>query len=103
MLPSVIDKITNRKQLLDYLNITVARVNGKGSFLIYVKMLQCFNIPFVILSDLDCFADEVSKFTDYLKLDTIKSEVERIKRAFASMPVDYDRIKDRVKCRLPLL
>jgi len=47
LIPSLVDKIKEGKQLLDYENITVARVNGKGSFLPYIKMLRCFEINYI--------------------------------------------------------
>lgn len=36
LIPAIVDKIKSSKQLLDYKNITVSRVNGKGNFLIYI-------------------------------------------------------------------
>lgn len=97
LIPSIVDKLKNSKQLLDYENITVSRVNGKGSFLIYVKMLQCFDIPFVILGDLDCFKDEVPKLVKYLKILDIKDNIDAIKKALSDLPVNYEAISERVK------
>jgi predicted ATP-dependent endonuclease of OLD family len=97
LIPSIVDKLRTAKQLLDYLNITVSRVNGKGSFLTYVKMLQCFDIEYVILGDLDCFKDEVPKLIKHLKLDSIKDNATKIKEAISAMPISYEAIDERIK------
>ncbi|OJW76350.1 AAA family ATPase [Spirosoma sp. 48-14] len=65
LIPTIVDKIYSGKQLLDYDNISVIRVNGKGSFLTYIKMLECFNISYLVLGDLDCFKDEVQKISKH--------------------------------------
>src|SRR5690606_15214275 len=72
-------------------------VNGKGSFLTYIKMLQCFDIEYLVLGDLDCFKDEVGKLVAHLNLETIKDNVSKIKQALASLPVNYGAIGERVK------
>lgn len=96
LLSSIIDKINNSQQLLDYENISIARVNGKGNFLIYSTMLKCFNIEYLILGDLDCFKDEVSKFVNFYKIDSIKDNVVAIKQALSSLAVDYAKIQERI-------
>ena len=97
LIPSIVDKLKNTKQLLDYENITVSRVNGKGSFLVYVKMLKCFNIPFLILGDLDCFKDEVPKLVKHLNILDIKENIDIIKAALSDLPVNFEGISERVK------
>lgn len=97
LIPSIVDKLKASKQLLDYQNITVSRVNGKGSFLTYVKMLQCFDIEFIIIGDLDCFKDEVPKLIKHLKIESIKENVEKIKAAISALPISYDAIDERIK------
>jgi len=97
LIPSLVDNVRASKQLLDYENISVSRVNGKGSFLTYVKMLQCFEIPFIVLGDMDCFKDEVPKLVTHLGLTDIKELVSQIKAAMAEMPIDYGKVTDRVK------
>ena len=97
LIPSIVDKLLKKNQVLDYENISVTRINGKGSFLGYVKMLKCFNIEYLIVGDLDCFEDEVEKLVTYLKLDSIKSEIKLVKDSLSEMDVDYVGIKDRVK------
>ncbi|SKC12458.1 Predicted ATP-dependent endonuclease of the OLD family, contains P-loop ATPase and TOPRIM domains [Soonwooa buanensis] len=97
LIPAIVDKLKNSKQLLDYQNITISRVNGKGNFLNYIKMLQCFNIEYVILGDLDCFKDEVPKLVKHLKLDSIKDNVTKIKEAISAMPISYEAIDERIK------
>lgn len=97
LIPSIVDKVRSSKQLLDYENITVSRVNGKGSFLVYVKMLTCFNIPFLILGDLDCFKDEVPKLVKHLNILDIKENTDSIKTALSALPVNYDGVSDRIK------
>lgn len=97
LVPSIVDKIMGNKQLLDYLNITVSRVNGKGSFITYIKMLQCFNIAYILLGDLDCFKDEVPKFVRYLRIEAIKENTEKIKTAISALPIRYEAINERIK------
>ena len=97
LIPSIVDKLKGFKQLLDYQNITVSRVNGKGSFLTYVKMLQCFDIEFIILGDLDCFKDEVPKLIKHLKINAIIENAGKIKTAISSLPISYEAIDERVK------
>ncbi len=97
LIPSIVDKLKASKQLLDYQNITVSRVNGKGSFLTYVKMLQCFDIEFIILGDLDCFKDEVPKLIKHLKIEAIKENAGKIKAAISALPISYEAIDERVK------
>lgn len=97
LIPSIVDKLKAFKQLLDYQNITVSRVNGKGSFLTYVKMLQCFDIEFMILGDLDCFKDEVPKLVKHLNIEAIKESVGKVKAAISALPINYEAIEERVK------
>lgn len=97
LIPSIVDKIKKSKQLLDYKNITISRVNGKGSFLTYIKILQCYNIYFLVLGDLDCFKDEVSKLIKHLKLDAIKEDAAKIKKAISALPIAYETIDERIK------
>lgn len=97
LIPAIVDKLTGVAQKLDYENISVARVNGKGSFLIYAKMLDCFEIDYLIVGDLDCFKDEVRKLANYRKLIEIVDDIAKIKTAIGQMEVDDQRIDERVK------
>ncbi len=97
LIPSLVDKLRSQKQLLDYKNISVIRVNGKGSFLTYIRMLECFNIKYLILGDLDCFRDEVTKIANYLQLTDIKDKLAAIKKAIVSLPVDYNSVAERLR------
>ena len=96
LIPAIIDKISGLNQQLDYENISVARGNGKGGFLIYVKMLQCFGIDFLVLGDLDCFKDEVRKLVKHLKID-LNEQVAAIKIALNKMDVSWPDLNDRIK------
>ncbi|MBB6111180.1 hypothetical protein SAMN05421821_110199 [Mucilaginibacter lappiensis] len=97
MIPAIVDKITGIKQKLDYENISVARVNGKGSFLIYARMLKCFEIEYLIVGDLDCYKDEVRKLGEHFKLVDIIEQIMKVKTAIGQMEVDYQRINERIK------
>lgn len=97
LIPSIVDKLKKKSQLLDYQNITISRVNGKGSFLPYVKMLKCFNIEFVILGDLDCFRDEIPKLVNHLNISIIEENVKTIKKAIKTLPINYTDIHERVQ------
>lgn len=97
LIPSLVDKIKGTKQMLDYENITVTRVNGKGSFLTYIKMLKCFDIPFIVLGDLDCFKDEVIKIVKHLNLENLEDNVNKIKSALSTQSISFESISDRIK------
>ena len=97
LIPAIVEKITGMSQLLDYENISVVRVNGKGSFLTYLKMLDCFGISYLVLGDLDCFKDEVRKLANYLKLDELSSSIALVKEAINEMEVSWTNIYERVK------
>lgn len=97
LIPAITDLVAKKKQHLDYENVTVARVDGKGNFLTYVKMLQCFDIEFVVLGDLDCFKDAVPKLAAHLHIDGVSESLGKIKAAFSLMPVDYKGIYERAK------
>lgn len=97
LIPAIVDKISEVTQKLDYENISVARVNGKGSFLIYARMLDCFEIDYLIVGDLDCYKDEVRKLAEYFKLNDISEQIMKVKSAIAQMEIDYSRIDERIK------
>lgn len=97
LIPSLVDKINGTEQLLDYENISVVRVNGKGSFLIYLKMLKCFGISSIILGDLDCFKDEVRKLVTYLNIPDLLEQVMMVKQILNEMEVNYAAISKRLK------
>jgi hypothetical protein len=97
LIAAIVDKVKKADQLLDYENISVVRVNGKGSFLIYLKMLDCFGISYMVLGDLDCFKDEVRKLVDHLKITELRPEVLALKKIFNDMDVDYAAIAGRLK------
>jgi len=69
ILPSIIDNLTGKEQFLDHHNITIARVDGKGNFAVYAKILDYFKIPYLIVGDLDCYKDEVRKLLLYKEKD----------------------------------
>ncbi len=97
LIPAIVDKLTGVAQKLDYENISVARVNGKGNFLIYAKILDCFEIDYLIVGDLDCFKDEVRKLANYRKLTEIVDDIAKMRTAIGQMEVDEQRIDERVK------
>lgn len=97
LISAIVDKLKVASQVLDYENISVARVNGKGSFSVYLKMLDCFGISYVILGDLDCFKDEVLKLVTYLKIENLIEPVTHVKEILSKMDVAWPRIYDRVK------
>lgn len=96
LIPSIIDCLNNTKQVLDYKNISIARINGKGNFLTYIKMLTEFNIDWVVLGDLDCYKEDVKKIVKYLELVEIEREVSMIQNVVNLTPTDYSQISKRV-------
>jgi len=97
LLPAVIDRLKGTKQYLDYENISIARVNGKGNFLTYVKMLEAFKIKWKVIGDLDCYKDELLKILTYLKRDDLIAELNNIKSKIGSQPANFSAIASRVK------
>lgn len=93
LIPNILDCLAKSNQFLDYKNISVARVDGKGNFITYAKILDRLNIPWVILGDLDCFDDIVLPLMEHLKLDTtlLKSIKEK-----STNQVSYKKIKKEV-------
>lgn len=93
LLPAIFDSLTQSKQILDYYNISVARVDGKSNFVNYVKVLNAFQIPWMILADLDCYDDELSKICNKLGINIpgLNVFLERVKRA-----PDHDKIMKNV-------
>jgi len=77
IIPPLADLVFGQRNWLDFHNITVVRVNGKGGFITYVQILEDFRIPWTILTDLDFITDEIIKFQEYLV--DIKEELEDIR------------------------
>jgi putative ATP-dependent endonuclease of the OLD family len=96
LLPSIIDKLTGSNQKLDYENYSIARVNGKGNFLTYVKMLDNFKIDWIVLGDLDCYRDELSKLYKYLEFKEFEKELSLIKIEIKKSATDFSKIKERI-------
>ncbi len=95
LLPPLVDRITKVVQYLDYNNLSIARVNGKSNFLIYIKMLESFKIEWVLVGDLDCYKGDVGKICKYLDLDELHNETNTIKDAIAQSETDYKGMKKR--------
>lgn len=96
LLPALVDKILSKNQFLDYENTTIARVNGKGNFLTYLKMLHQFKIDWIVLGDLDCFRGDVRKICQYLSLSELDKEIEAITTKINASVTDFEGIKDRI-------
>lgn len=96
LLPTIVDKITDRVQFLDYQNYSIGRVNGKSNFLVYIKMLASFKIDWIILGDLDCYKNDVSKILSYLEMKELEAEVEEIKNSINKGVINYGGIKKRI-------
>lgn len=96
LLPSIVDKFTSSTQKLDYENYSIARVNGKGNFLTYAKMLDSFKIKWIILGDLDCYRDELVKICSHCKIIDFEKEITEIKTEIKKSVTDFAKIKDRI-------
>src|SRR5450759_4762801 len=70
---------------LDFNNISVARVNGKGQFRAYVDFLDSFGISWSILTDLDFLTDGVDHFSGYLDANA-QAALGRIRLAWQQSP-----------------
>ncbi len=68
ILPPLADQLVGNgdSRWLDSLNVSVARVNGKGQFKVYTELLDNFKIPWVILTDLDFLQDGIDHFNKIL-------------------------------------
>lgn len=96
LLPSIVDKFSSSTQKLDYENFSIARVNGKGNFLTYAKMLDSFKIKWIILGDLDCYRDELAKICTHSKITDFEKEISDIKAEIKKSVTDFAKIKDRI-------
>jgi energy-coupling factor transporter ATP-binding protein EcfA2 len=88
IIPPLADVLFGEKSWLDIHNVSVVRVNGKGSFLTYVQLLDELQIPWVILTDLDFLLDEVSKFQELLD-ESAWTEIGRVReqlKAYGELP-----------------
>jgi len=97
LLPSIIDTIEGNDQIIDYANYSIARVNGKGNFLTYIKILDELDINWVVLGDIDCYKDQVKKIISYLGEKELESGVNKIQEVISSNPPNYPKISDRIK------
>jgi len=97
LIPSLLDYLEGSSQILDYSNYSIARVNGKGNFLPYIKMLSEFDIEWFVIGDLDCYKDTVSSITKYLKLDKVTNEVIKVQNSINSNKPDSKQVLKRIK------
>ncbi|WP_066836265.1 ATP-dependent nuclease [Rufibacter ruber] len=97
LLSPIVDKLTGDNQLLDYNNVSVIRVNGKGNFITYIKMLNEFKIKWLVLGDLDCYKDEVGKIVRHLQIQDIDGDVALVQNAIKNIETDYSKIQERNK------
>lgn len=96
LIPSLIDYLNGSSQILDYLNFSIARVNGKGNFLPYIKMLKEFDIDWFVIGDLDCYKDTVNRITDFLELSEVTEEVNKVRSCINSNKPDEGKVLKRV-------
>jgi len=73
IIPPLCDILFGQKGWLDYLNISVIRANGKGSFLSYTQILDELEIPWVIFTDLDFLRDGITDFRNVISDTTWNS------------------------------
>lgn len=97
LLPSIVDVVSKTDQSLDYANYSIARVNGKGNFLTYIKILDELDIKWTVLGDLDCYKDEVRRLATYLSLDDVVNKLQIISEQISPNNINYRKIFDRIK------
>ncbi|WP_462267747.1 ATP-dependent nuclease [Mucilaginibacter sp.] len=97
LLPSIIDRLKGAKQYLDYQNVSLARVNGKGNFLTYIKMLDAFKIKWLLIGDLDCYKDELLKVLTCLKKDEIINSLTKMKSLMNAPKINSKGVVERIK------
>ena len=62
LIPRVAERLVSSKGVLDEHNISVIRVDGKGSFKSYTNALDALGIPWFILADFDFFLKGLGDF-----------------------------------------
>lgn len=62
LIPRVAEKLAGSNGVLDEHNISVIRVDGKGSFKSYTDALEALGIPWLILADFDFFLKGLGDF-----------------------------------------
>ncbi|RLA77232.1 MAG: hypothetical protein DRG33_07175 [Deltaproteobacteria bacterium] len=88
LIPVLADLYFNSFRWLDFRNVSVVPVRGKGNFAIYTDILDEFGISWTLLADMDLLRDEVRKFLDkFHKMlpPNIPHKVERIRTAWHSL------------------
>jgi len=96
LIPSLLDYLEGSSQILDYSKYSIARVNGKGNFLMYIKMLSEFDIKWFVIGDLDCYKETVSSITKYLKLDKVTDEVIKVQNSINSDKPEPKKVLKRI-------
>lgn len=97
LIPPLADLVMGENSWLDFNNISVARVNGKGQFRAYVDLLDSFGISWSILTDLDFLTDGVDHFSGCLDASA-QAALGRIRLVWQQSP-DAPKgrdIKDKV-------
>jgi putative ATP-dependent endonuclease of the OLD family len=102
LLPKIADSLTGANGILDEHNVSVIRVNGKGNFRAYTRVLDGIGVPWHIITDLDFFEDGLDKFKDGvidpIEFERIKSNMQAIRDDFYRNDpwVSSEKIKKRV-------
>ena len=96
LMPSIVDVILDSDQSFDYANYSIARVNGKGNFLTYVKILDELDIEWFVLGDLDCYKDEIRKLATHLSLSTVLEKLEVISSKISENETNYQKVLERI-------
>jgi energy-coupling factor transporter ATP-binding protein EcfA2 len=84
IIPVLADLNFGKRNWLDTHNISIVRVNGKGSFETYIQILKELGISWTLLTDFDFLVDEVSKFRNYFddsswdKIEKVRLEIRKI-------------------------
>ncbi|RZJ97977.1 MAG: DUF2813 domain-containing protein, partial [Flavobacterium sp.] len=95
LIPAIADTSRGEKQFLDYKNISVARVDGKGNFITYIKILDKLGIPWAMLGDFDCYNDQLKKMLEY-NAPELLIEFETFKQKLIATP-DYQKMAKAIK------
>lgn len=78
LLPRIADILKKCRGALDEYNISVIRVDGKGSFKSYSEVLDQIGVPWLILADLDFFIEGLDKFTSSLEFYNLKNDISQL-------------------------
>jgi hypothetical protein len=94
LLARLADDIKSQSGVLDENNISVIRVDGKGSFKSYCDVLDKIGIQWFILADLDFLTRGLERFTEGPEFESMKRNLLELQESCGEIKVS--RVKDKL-------